>query len=160
MDGRYGRALAIADREIDYDWQHTGKFCFAVFLGGAGVDRGVFSSSGPRPVPNVWTFVAGVYDDPNHRAIIFVEDKSLNGGAGGLVENRTIGTGFFPCHVSVRVGRHPSGPGVIEQGIVEPFDGEIDNVFIFGALLNARALELIRRHGAAAVLALARGEDL
>ena len=96
--------------------------------------------------------MASVYDDTDHRVSLFVEDKSLRNGKGGLVEDRMIGTHFRPAREYIRVGRHDGG--------IQPFDGDIDNVFVFRELLSIQDLELIRQHGAAAITALAKGEPL
>ena len=67
---------------------------------------------------------------------------------------------FGPCNSFIRVGRHAAtevfGP-VLSQ---EPFDGEIDNVFVFRETLSMRELESIRKYHTRAILALAKGEPL
>jgi hypothetical protein len=150
----YGRTITIND-QFGTGGQAAGEFRFAAFLGDQGLDRGIFPSSGPRPKPNVWTFVAAVYDDSIHRVCLFVEDKSLHGGRGGLVENRTLGAQFGPCHRFIRLGRHADW----QYDTTDPFDGDIDNVFLFRDALSAGELERIRTHGSAGILAVARGED-
>ena len=148
----YGRTLTMDDRSGEAPTT-PGKLRFAAFLGDAGTDKGVLSSSGPLPQANQWAFVATVYDDIDHRASLFVEDKSLLNGKGRLIEDRTIGVHFGPSNPWIRVGRH-SGDNS------EAFDGDIDNVFIFRELLGVKELELIRQYGAAAITALAKGELL
>jgi hypothetical protein len=150
----YGRTVTINDR-VGVDGQTTGVFRFAAFLGDQGPDRGIFPSSGPLPTPHAWTFVAIVYDDSSHRVCLFVEDKSLHGNRGGLVEDRTIGVQFGPCHPFIRVGRHADW----EFDCADAFDGDIDNLFIFPEVLSARELERVRRDGCAGILAIAQGRD-
>ena len=104
--------------------------------------------------------MAAVYDDGVHRVSLYVEDKSLRNAGGGLVMDRTLGAEFGPCTPFIRVGRHITtnlfGPVVGEQ----PFDGDIDNIFVFREVLGMRELESIRKYGATAILAFARGEAL
>ncbi len=150
----YGRTLTIDDRAGEVP-AVPNKLRFAAFLGNEGTDKGVLPSSGPLPQANQWTFVASVYDDIDHRVSLFVEDKTLHNGKGGLIEDRTIGVHFGPAIARIRVGGHDS------QGTpFQPFDGDIDNVFVFRELLGIKELELIRQYGATAITALAKGELL
>jgi hypothetical protein len=150
----YGRTLTINNRAGDAG-RVSDVFRFATFLGDQGVDRGIFPSSGPLPKPNEWTFVAVAYDDSNHRISLFVEDKSLHGGRGGLVEDRTIGIQFGESNPFIRLGRHADW----DADCTDAFDGDIDNFFVFRETLDAEVLEQIRQQGAAGILAIARGKD-
>ena len=87
---------------------------------------------------------------------LYVEDPKLHGGIGGLVEDRTIGATFGRAADCIRVGRRYNDS--IDR--VEPFDGDIDNVFVFADTLWLQDLEFIRKGGAAAIIALARGESV
>jgi len=147
----YGRTLTIDDRAGETT-PTPSRLRFAAFLGSEGTDRGVLPSTGPLPRVGEWTFVAGTYDDIDHRVGLFVEDKALHGGRGGMVEDRMIGTHFSPAREHIRVGSHGGG--------IQPFDGDIDNVFVFREILNIEELEFIRNYGAAAIAALAKGELL
>jgi hypothetical protein len=148
----YGRTVTIND-QVATGGRPTDGLRFATFLGDQGPDRGIFPSSGPRPKPHEWAFVAVAYDDSNHRVSLFVEDKSLHDGRGGLVEDRTIGVQFGPCHPFIRLGRHAES----KAGVVDAFDGDIDSLFVFAEALNAAELEGIRKHGLSGISAVAEG---
>ena len=145
----FGRTLTIDDRGRNVV-DSPNDLRFSTFLGNEGPDRGIFSSTGPLPREKTWTFVAGVYNESLHRVSIYVEDKNMNDGNGGLAEEHTIGAIFGKCNSSIRVGRHAK--------MVEAFDGEIDNIFIFADVLNTQELETIRVHGVAGIKAIAQGK--
>jgi hypothetical protein len=155
----YGRAMLIDNRESTQSYRHDGPR-FAVFLGMMGVDRGVFSPSGPEPLINAWTFVAATYDNAVHRVILYVEDPRLHNGRGGLVESRTIGAEFGRSNPFISVGRHAASDLYNPDWHQDAFDGDIDNVFVFREMLTLEQLEMIREHRSAAIIALAKGESL
>ncbi len=151
----YDRALTIDDRlgidPVDgKQIPRTNVFHFSAFRGNY-AGGGILFSDGPRPEVGRRMFVAAVYDQKRETIAIYVEDRKMNAGRGGLVANRSAPARIGSSNYFVRLGRHANG--------IEPFDGEIDNVFIFGAALGAVQLEAIRAGGAKAILAIARGED-
>jgi len=155
----YSRTLTIDNRDRMNN-SPTEDFRLAAFIGDVGPDRGIFKSTGPLPKPNTWTFVAAVYDDSSHRAVLYVEGPSANDGKSCLIEDRTIGVQFGSAAGNtadhIRVGRRCNANLLPSQ--TEPFDGDIDNVFIFSDVLGIKELETIRKNGATAIIALSKGE--
>jgi hypothetical protein len=59
-----------------------------------------------------------------------------------------------PANATIRLGCH------VGKQYVESLTGELDNVFIFSAVLDAAQLETIRAHGARGVAAVAAGREV
>ncbi len=142
----YDRMLTI-DARVGNQETKPRELRFAAFLG----TGGVLSSRGPLPKVGRWTFVAAVHDGTNRTVSLYVEDPSRNDGRGGLVRDTVEDVQFGECNPFVRIGGHATAP--------QPFDGEIDNVFIFSAALSAAQLEQIRSQGKSGILAIASGQS-
>ncbi len=152
----YDRVLTIDDRKGDQGGgSHSGMHRFGAFCGYI-TPSGILYSQGPRPEEGRRVFVAAVYDQMRQTADIYVEDGEMNGGRGGLVWTNASLVQIGSSHNFVRVGRHTKPCNDNE----EPFDGEIDNIFLFSAALASTQLEAIRAGGAKAILAIAKGDIL
>lgn len=128
------RALAIDDRAGIVP---TGEFRFAAF---AGPKLRTVSVRRPLPSPGEWAFIAATYRQPLKLMALYVEDRSLNNGEGGLVSEIFGDAEIGPSLPFVRVGNRAAS-------FNEPFAGEIDDVFLIRGALSHRELESVRAAG-------------
>ena len=142
-NGGFDRVLTI-DSRVGGTPLQPGAMRYAAF---AGAGKGVLPSSASLPSIGQWTFLAAVYLHHARTVTLYVEDRKLNGGQGGLVKDVARETAIGPSGTFVRIGMHA-------HDAQEPFAGEIDNVFLFNTALSTTAIEAIRTGGAEELKAL------
>jgi serine/threonine protein kinase len=116
------------DRTLDID--RRTRFHWSCFTG-----RGVFPGSAVSP--GKWTFAALRHDQSSGLLILDVDGERYSQNSVYFGQGRPRTT----------IGRNP--------GFGAPFDGLIDNVFIYKSLLNDARIDAIRAQGQAAILPLA-----
>lgn len=136
-NGGFDRVLTI-DKRIG--GSGSNPLQYSAFRGSPGVLRSSATTLAAVGQPR---FVAAVYDQGAGTVKLYVEEPTLNGRAGGLVLD-SAATNVGASNGFIRMGMHAGGAN-------EPFQGLIDNAFVFRGELDAGQLETIRQGGAAAV---------
>lgn len=129
-NGGFDRVLTI-DQRIGTGGSNPVHF--AAFTGSSGVLR---SSAPTLPQLNTWRFVAGVYDQATGAATLYVDEPTL----GGALVATSGATAIGASQNFIRVGMHAGGAA-------EPFQGQIDSVFVFDRALSAFQVQYLRDNG-------------
>lgn len=131
------------DRVLGLDPRVAESSTWAAFTG-----RSVTPFPGRPPQAGHWYFLAVVYDEPAKSMTLYRKDLSSDSPFASYLYATVHQTEFGPSQKFVRLGGHATQYNM-------PFQGEMDNVFLFAAALSRKQIEAICDGGADAILNLA-----
>lgn len=128
------------DRVIGLDNRNPATFRYTSFTGDDAVNNSGPVENTPVPVSTTaWTFIAASYDQTAKTATLYVDLDASTTGDALVAVTEPAGFGFGSTTFAI---------GAIRPDInAEPWDGAIDNVFVYDEALSATAVKALRDAG-------------
>lgn len=128
------------DRTLGLDNRNPGTFRYSAFTGDDAVNNSGPVEGGPGPVNTTdWTFIAATHDQIAKTITLYIDMNASTTGDAlvSITEPAGFGSGFNTFAI-----------GDIRPDVTsEPWDGAIDNVFVFNEVLSAATLTSFRNAG-------------